>query len=372
MRSAGVDPARGWGLAATLALTAWIIAGCASQPRPVLRQPAPTHRGPAAPSGTLPAPIETREPADLPGWSGEDFAAALAAWRAVCGVAVDAPGRAACADARRLDPADPGAARLFFESRFRAMSVAGAGLLTGYFAPEYEARDAPDEIFCAPVRPRPDDLERGSDGHFRPYRVRAEIEATPGRALAFMRPEDLFFMQIQGSGYLTFPDGRRRHAAYAADNGRPFVGIARPLSDRKAIPPGQTTGDEIRAWLADHRGPEAQAVTDLNPRYVFFTLAADDGSGPRGASGAQLPAGRAAAVDPDWHGWGELLWLDAGGPTLAGARATYRRLVVALDTGGAIRGPARVDLFLGTGARAGDEAGRIKHPMRLWRLVPRD
>lgn len=326
----------------------------------------------------LPGPLPIAagvNPATLAGWASEDHAAALRAFQAGCGADRDPAHRNICAEAKALRQADATTARRFFETNFRAVPLGETGLLTAYFAPEYEARTEPDEIFSAPVRPRPDGLVRGADGKYPPWKPRAEIETeevTPQTpALAWMRPEDLFFMQIQGSGYLVFPDGRVVRAAYAADNGRPFVGIARPMADRGLLPRNGTSGDAIRAWLAEHRGAEAQAITDLNPRYVFFAIEGDDGGHPRGAANIPLPDGRAIAVDPAFRGYGELYWLEAEGGNLAGAIASYRRLAVALDTGGAIKGAVRADLYLGRGEAAGDEAGRVRHPLKMWKLVPR-
>ena len=178
-------------------------------------------------------------------------------------------------------------------------------------------------------------------------------------------------MQIQGSGYLTFEDGSQARAAYAADNGRPFTGIARPMAEQGLLPPNGTSGEAIRAWLAAHRGPEARAVMALNPRYIFFSLDPDDGGDPNGAAGVPLPARRAIAVDPGHWRYGDLVWISADGGNLAGARGSYQGLVVALDTGSAIRGPVRADLYMGRGAAAGEEAGAVRHPLRMWRLVPR-
>ena len=204
-----------------------------------------------------------------------------------------------------------------------------------------------------------------------PYRTRAEIEAAGGPALAWMCAEELFFLQIQGSGTLSFPDGRRVKAIYAADNGRPFVGVARVMREQGLLADNQTSGDAIRGWLAAHRGPEAQAVMNANTRYIFFAIRPDDGRDPAGAAGVPLPPGRAVAVDPSHHAYGSLLWLEARAPALSGAFPLYRRLVTALDTGNAIRGPVRADLYLGRGDAAGVEAGRIRHDLRMWRLVPR-
>jgi membrane-bound lytic murein transglycosylase A len=190
------------------------------------------------------------------------------------------------------------------------------------------------------------------------------------KALAFMKPEDLFFLQIQGSGELLFPDGHAMKAIYAADNGHPFVGIAKPMTEAGLLPPNHTSGDAIRGWLADHRGADANAVMDKDPRYVFFNLVPDDAKDPAGAAGVSLPAGRSIAVDPSFHAYGELYWIDAAAPVLAGGAKTYRRLAVALDTGSAIKGEVRADLYMGRGDQAGAEAGHVRHALSLVRLVP--
>ncbi|HET9160799.1 MAG TPA: MltA domain-containing protein, partial [Caulobacteraceae bacterium] len=258
-------------------------------------------------------------------------------------------------------------ARTFLESAFR-LEVVGQdpGLLTAYFAPEYQARFAPDGEFTAPVRPRPSDLDPA-----KPYADRATIEARPApNALAWMRPEDLFFLQIQGSGSLVFPDGQRYRANFAGHNGRTFVGIAAPMRQRGLLADSDTSGEAIRAWLAAHGGPDADAIMRLNPRYVFFSLGPDDGGDPPGAAGVPLPAGRAIAVDPSFHTYGAAYWIDATAPVLNGAFPAYRRFVMALDTGGAIRGQVRADLYMGRGRDAGVEAGRVRHTLRMFRLVP--
>jgi membrane-bound lytic murein transglycosylase A len=131
-----------------------------------------------------------------------------------------------------------------------------------------------------------------------------------------------------------------------------------------------TSAQAIRQWLSDHRGPDADAVMDLNPRYVFFRTAPDDGLDPAGAANVPLPAGRAVAVDLSRHGLGEPFWIDASAPTLPGVFPVYRRLVMALDTGGAIKGDVRADLYIGRGDAAGLEAGRIRHTLRMYRLTP--
>jgi membrane-bound lytic murein transglycosylase A len=349
-----------------------LVAACATTPVSPETTPAPTPVAPLREPGPAPSAVS---PSTLPGWSDEDHLAAFEAWAAGCTVARDAASRTQCDRAMQIKqtskPVTPSAARAFFESGFTVVAAetadGGPGLLTAYFAPEYAARHAPDAEFDMPVRPRP---EGWMGGQVLP--VRAEIEAAPpSDALAWMRAEDLFFMQIQGSGYLTFEDGSTARAAYAADNGRPFTGIARPMAEQGLLPANGTSGEAIRAWLAAHRGPEARAVMALNPRYIFFALDPDHGGDPNGAAGIPLPARRSIAIDPAHWRYGDLVWISADGGDLPGARASYQGLVVALDTGSAIRGPVRADFYMGRGAAAGEEAGSVRHPLRMWRLVPR-
>lgn len=346
------------------ALAALVLAACAT-PQPPSPSPAP---GPApAPVPAPPSPQPRSDFSALQGWDEEDHAAALAAYAATCHAARDPRSAEVCRRALAAGPLSPQAARSFLEANFRLEPVTGEGVLTGYFAPEYEARETPSAEFSAPVRPRPADLVAG-----RPYLTRAEIEAAPpGEVLAWMRPEEHFFLQIQGSGVLTYADGRRVKALYAATNGQPFVGVANPMRERGLLAADNTSGEAIRAWLAAHRGPEADAIMRLNPRFAFFRLEPDDGKHPLGAAGIPLPPGRAVAIDPAHHGFGELFWIDAAAPILTGAFPTYRRLVTSLDTGGAIKGEVRADLYLGLGAAAGAEAGRIRHTLRMHRLAPR-
>ena len=363
---------RGFALAlATLALSA-----CATQqprvPNPweLPQPPKPRPKPPTPPvieQPPQPIPPVTLELSALPGWAQEDHAGAYAAYLATCHVARDPSYAAVCAKARASGPLNAEYARRFFELNFRAAPSGPDGLLTAYFAPEYEARFSRQGEFSVPVRPRPADLP--PDG--RPYLDRATIEATPeSRPLAWMRPEDLFFLQIQGSGTLRLPE-RRLKVMFDGHNGQPFVGVATPMRDAGLLPDNNTSGQAIRQWLADHRGPEADAIMRLNPRYVFFRTAPDDGLDPAGAAGIPLPAGRAIAVDLSRHVLGEPFWIEASAPALAGAFPSYRRLAMALDTGGAIKGETRADLYIGRGDAAGTEAGRVKHTLRMYRLIPR-
>jgi membrane-bound lytic murein transglycosylase A len=369
------------GLAAALA--ALLLAACASTPKAPLGPAPPSRPTPPKPDRNLVLRLD-----ELPGWETEDHVAALTAFRATCRVAKGLEMAMACRRARDVPAQDKASARRFFETSFRAEPLPGSGRLTAYFAPEYEARAAPEPPYTAAVRPKPDDLvlvdgreldppvagrvaARREGDRFVPYPDRSAIEAVEEPfPLAFMRPEDLFFLQIQGSGVLALPDGRRLRASVAATNDRTYFGIATAMRDRGLLADNNTSGDAIRAWLADNRGRAADEVMRLNPRYVFFRLSPDDGAEPSGAAGVPLPAGRGVAVDTAFHAMGDLFWIDATAPALAGAFPIYRRLVTALDVGGAIKGQVRADLYIGRGPVAGAEAGRVRHNLRLFRLVP--
>lgn len=361
-----------------------VVAACAT-PSAVPPPPTPPRPGPPTvqPSRPTPAPARPESFAELPGWAQDDHAAGYEAFRTTCGVSRDPALGEVCRRARAIGPLDASRARAFFEENFRPELILGEGVLTAYFSPEYDARERPDAEFSAPVRPKPVDLvgngvggkealRRGPDGQTAPYPDRARIETSPiGQPLAWMRPEDLFFLQIQGSGVLTFPSGRRTKAVFAATNGKTFIGIANPMRDRGLLPANNTSGEAIRAWLADNRGPRADEIMRLNPRYVFFTLAPDDGRQPVGAAGIPLPAGRAIAVDTGRNSLGDIYFIEGVAPTLNGAFPAYRRTVMALDAGGAIKGQVRADLYLGLGDAAGAEAGRVRHTLRMHRLVPK-
>jgi membrane-bound lytic murein transglycosylase A len=323
-------------------LAALGLAACATTP---LREP-------EAPASSL---------ANLPGWDSEDHAAAFAAVRAACADTPRAARSSACSDALSRGALGEDDARAFLERRFRAEPIAGEGLLTGYFSPSYEARSARQGDFTAPVRPPP----AGGEA-----RDRAAIERSPAPdAVAWMRPEDLFFLQVQGSGVLIFADGARRRAVFAGANGLGFVAISQVMVAQGLLAPAEASAGHIHDWLAAHRGAPAQAVMDRDPRYIFFRLIRDDGGEPQGAAGAPLIAGRSLAVDPAFHPGFELLWVDGEGAGLSGAHPLYRRLAVAMDRGGAILGPVRADLFVGSGPAAGEEAARIRHTLHLYRIV---
>ena len=367
-------------------LLLYACAAVAPAPAPMFAQ---TPAAPQAPASTFEPSAPPLTVADLPGWAQEDHVAAVQAFIGACSASRDVSLLGLCLRAKAMGPWDEGSARAFLEASFRPERVGERGLLTAYFAPEYEARPTREAPYTAPVRTRPGDLvmlDLGQfdaslagkkvsghvvDGKFTPYGDRAAIDAMPAKgAIAWMKPEELFFMQIQGSGILKLPDGRRIKVTFNGSNGKPFVGIASVMRDRGLLADGDTSGDAIRQWLADHRGPDADEIMRQNPRYVFFKAAPDDGRQPPGAAGISLIPGRALAMDPSLHPMGTLFWIDASAPALTGAFPVYRRMAVALDTGGAIKGLVRADLYTGTGPAAGVEAGRVRHVLSLYALYP--
>jgi len=369
-----------WFRVAGAPLAALSLYACATPA--VVTRTAPSARVPSvlpAPSARVTAPSQAEGApsfADLPGWNAEDHAAALRAFVAGCGVSRDADLRAVCARARSLGPLDETHARHFLD------------LLTAYFAPCYEARESREDPFIAPVLAKPTDSASAQDmldaaiaGRKLPdpttdsgpttYPDRAEIEtAPPDHVLAWMKPEELFFLQIQGSGVLVLPDGRRMKAVFSASNGKPFIPIARILRDRGLLADNNTSGDAIMAWLAEHRGPEADEVMRQNPRYIFFNLEPDDGREPAGAAGGHQVPRPPPAGGPAPYAQGGRDGSEARAPVLSGAFPVYQRLAVALDSGGAIKGAVRADLYAGSGPGAGREAGRIRHVLTLYRLAP--
>lgn len=354
--------------------------------------------------------------AALPGWAEDSPAPALAAFLRSCvalnRLAADAPlgeggregfGRdwhAVCAQARAL-PAGPETARAFFEQSFVAVAISDGqrdtGLFTGYYEPELHGSLRPNARYRVPLLAPPTDLVsvdlgrfipdlrgrrisgRVVDGKLLPYPARAQIEAgalgPAARPILWLDdPIQAFFLHIQGSGRVALDDGRVVRVGYAGQNGHPYTAIGRVLVQRGALPLEAVSMQSIRAWLAAHPD-EAQAVMNTNPSYIFFRRLppGDPELGPLGSQQVPLTPGRSLAVDRAFHGLGVPVWLDATrpDPDAEGQHRTLRRLLVAQDTGGAIKGPVRGDVFWGFGPEAEAIAGMMKNQGRMVLLLPR-
>jgi membrane-bound lytic murein transglycosylase A len=302
-----------------------------------------------------------------------------------------------CAEARKVGQEDEAAARAFFENYFSAYRIvapdgATEGLVTGYYEPILKGRRTRAGAFRHPVYGVPDDLivvdlaelhpelrnlrlrGRLQGQRLVPYYARGEIDGAttfPARPLAWVTDAvELFFLQIQGSGLIEFAPGDRVRLGFAEQNGHPYRSLGRYLVDRGELKIEQSSMQAIKAWGTAN--PEKlQEALNANPSYVFFReLPAPSGphDGPPGALGAPLSPGYSAAVDPRFIPLGAPLFLATTYPL---SSRPLERLVMAQDTGGAIRGAIRADFFWGTGDEAGTQAGRMRQQGRMWVLWPR-
>ena len=368
-----------------------VLSGCETTPvaPPVVQ---------AAPVQTIPWQVPPRAVAydALPGWNSADLAPGLSALRRSCGVfSARAPGQLLspkapwAGTASDWQPAcaaldvigDERSARAVMQALFTPVEVAapdGASRFTGYFEPTFEARLTPQAPFTEPVPAKPNDLISTSgrvyqtlpNGQRRAYPIRADITRNGVTPLAYAHPADVFFLQIQGSGRLILPDGRTLRAAYAAHNGQPFKSTANWLINKGWITRGEASMTGIRAWMDRTSPARARQAMNANPRFVFFKLEpeGDPNLGPKGSLGVPLTPLGSMAVDNDYYPGGVPMFIQTAAPSLGG---TWSGFLIAQDTGGAIKGPVRGDIFFGTGNAAGASADTVNAPGRLWVLLPR-
>lgn len=359
-------------------------------------EPAPpveiTPPAPEPPRGHL----ERTAWASVPGWNGDDAARTLGAFAQGC---VELQSRAEWRDicARALaianTPRNPAAAS-FFRDYFEPYRVVSfdntdTGLVTGYYEPLLHGSRVAGKRFKYPIYAAPQDLitvdlaEVYPDLKFRrlrgrlvgnklvPYLDRSEIDspAAPLKGLEIAFVDDaveLFFLQIQGSGQIELPDGKRIRVGYADQNGHPFRSLGGALIRRGEIKAERASMQGIKEWAARHPR-RVQQFMNANPSYVFFKELPNDLTGPIGTLGVPLTAERSLAVDPRVIPLGVPVFLSTTHP---GTRQELNRLMVAQDTGGAIGGAVRADFYWGFGDDAGSLAGRMKYPGRMWVLLP--
>ena len=381
---------------AAVLVAAGLIAGCASAPAPVA-----SGRCPCGPATAPPPRVDVYQEvafSDIPGWRDGEQAAAWSALLASCqALRFREAWRAACLDAAAMPAPDDAAARALLESRFVPWRLAAPdgrteGLVTGYYEPLLRGSRVRQPPFVHPLYAPPDDLltidlssvnpdlrnlrlrGRLQGRKVVPYYSRAEIEsgAAPvaGKELVWVDDAvEAFFLQIQGSGRIRLGNGETLRVGYADQNGHPYQSIGRYLVDRGELQPGEASMQAIRAWAESHpdRLPE---LLNQNPSYVFFRELplADPSVGPIGALGVPLTPQRSIAVDPRYVPLGAPAFL---GTTWPSSDLPLNRLVVAQDTGGAIRGPVRADYFWGFGPEAGALAGRMRQQGALWVLLPK-
>jgi len=345
--------------------------------------------------------------AELPGWREGRPADGLGAWRRSCEriLAMDPAtplgGKVAAGSAgdwRRVCSAigdlsgDPAQVRAFVEANFVPYAVnggnTGEGLFTGYFEPIVRAVEQADGDYSVPIHGLPSDhvtvrlkdfdpalagrslVGKVEGNRLRPYPDRDAITNGTRNAadtVLYWADDalDVFILQVQGSGIVELPDGRRQRIGFAGHNGHDYVSIGRWLIEQKELRNGAAAWQDIRAWMA--RNPQrVSGLLALNRRYIFFRKT--DGDGAQGAAGVALTPGHSIAVDPEFLPLNVPLWLDTVHPGPGNKR--LQRLVLAQDVGNAIRGPVRGDLFWGVGPSALELAGRMKSPGTYYLLLP--
>jgi membrane-bound lytic murein transglycosylase A len=359
-------------------------------------------------SGSQLEPVQWSE---LAGWTADDHLAAFAAYQAGCRAArktqrtdhAEISGALwnVCRNAIELKPQDSDTARAFFERYFQPVRIArlgeAQGLLTGYFEPVVAGSRFPSPEFHVPVYRRPRDLaaagynpasiafpnkgarigRRTANNELVPYYDRGAIEAgaLDGQKLEICwlkDPFDLLTIQIEGSARVILEDGTPLRISYDSHNGHSYSSIERALVERNLIPRQEMSAQRIRDWMAAHPD-EAAKVRAANRSYVFFRITGLSNEGePVGAQGVPLTPGRSIAVDRV-HEYGTPFFIEANLP-IESVKSVSRfgRLMIAQDTGSALVGPARADLYWGAGDDAGRIAGRIRHPGRFAMLVPRE
>lgn len=336
---------------------------------------------------------------DIDGWREDDHAGALEAFRRSC-ARTGLPRTAGFDDACAAppNPADSTIARLFFERWFEAVRVElaeGEGLMTAYYEPELAGSRVASEAFSVPLLAPPRDLvpitdknrpagfpetnnvARETEDGLVPYWTRAEIENGAindvAQSVAYVAdPVDAFFVHIQGSTRISLADGEILRAGFAGRNGHPYTSVGRIMLER-GLGPRALTAEAMKTWLRANPD-QARDLMNENASYIFFREieGLDPDLGPPGAEGVPLTPGRSLAIDPSFHRYGTPIWIAAELPADdEGGTAPFRRLMIAQDTGSAIRGAVRGDIFWGSGPEAGIMAGRVKHPATAVLLVPR-
>ncbi|HLL26354.1 MAG TPA: MltA domain-containing protein [Xanthobacteraceae bacterium] len=341
----------------------------------------------------------------LEGWAGDDHVAALKTFRNSCQPILRKKARVlmtrhfeealrqVCERLAKLESPNEEAARRFFEENFRPVRIARLGeengFLTGYYEPEVEGSRTEKSDFKAPIYWQPAGVATKLRAFANKVRQRiglravsldrAAIEdgALKGRALEICwlkDPVDAFFIQIQGSARVRLDDGKLLRINYDTSNGLPYTPVGRILIERGIIPREQMSMDAIRTYFAEE--PEdAREIMRLNKSYAFFreVTGLSPDAEPAGAQGISLVRERSIAVDKGIHVYGTPFWIEADLPIASERHPTpWRRLMVAQDTGGAIIGPARADIYFGPGIDAGTVSGRIRHSGKFYMLVPNE
>lgn len=299
---------------------------------------------------------------DLEGWEKDDHASALQVFLNTCMDMDQVDYAALCAVAETIE--NP---RAFFELFFRPVLIEEVGkdaLFTGYFEPELDGSLTPTARYRFPVYAKP----REAKGQWLTREQIETGETMKGRGLEIAwvdDPVELFFLQIQGSGRIRLPSGAHLRVGYGGNNGHKYRSIGQELIRRGIYKSHQVSAQVIQNWV--RRNPiDGMALLRHNPSYVFFrkVTRVSPEKGPLGAMNRSITALRSVAVDPKYTPLGAPVWVEKDG------EGPMRRLMIAQDTGSAIKGAQRADIFFGTGDTAGKAAGRLRDPGRMYVLMP--
>lgn len=303
----------------------------------------------------------------LPGWAEDDHLAALKTFLNSCDLIEGEDWPPLCRLAKDA-ATSPEAARDFFELFFKPVVVGDPpALFTGYFEPELDGSPIRTPRFAYPIYRRPPELLDGQVWYDRAT-IEAGILRGRGLELAWLEdPVDVYFLQVQGSGRIRMPDGHVMRVGYAGRNGHAYASVGKAMVAQGIATEDQVDAGSIQDFVRSNPGAGA-ALMNVNPSYVFFRKIADLAAdrGPIGAMGRSLTTLRSVAIDPRYVPLGVPVWIEKAGA------APLNRLMVAQDTGGAIKGAQRADIFFGTGRQAGRDAGKIKDGGRLVLLLPID
>jgi membrane-bound lytic murein transglycosylase A len=313
------------------------------------------------------APADVLDFESLPGWAQDDHLAALRTFLHSCDLIQGEDWPPLCALAQDAATSEA-SARDFFELFFKPVVVGTPpAMFTGYFEPELDGSPVQTGRFAYPIYRRPPELLDGQVWYDRATIERGILRGR-GLELAWLEdPVDVYFLQVQGSGRIRMPDGHVIRVGYAGRNGHSYASVGKAMVAKGIATADQVDANSIQDYV--RANPVAGAdLMNVNPSYIFFRKIADLGSdqGPIGAMGRSITPMRSVAIDPSFVPLGAPVWIEKAGA------APLNRLMVAQDTGGAIKGAQRADIFFGTGRDAGRSAGKIKDPGRLVILLPID
>ncbi|MDH3998659.1 MAG: murein transglycosylase A [Desulfuromonadales bacterium] len=375
-----------------LVLCCCLLCSCIRAPEPPLSRPEPTH------VPTVPAPLLTPVVWEaLPGWQKDELTPAFDAFLQSCVALRRRPQwRDVCESASAFESPSETTLRDFFESAFTPHQVlledgSADGLLTGYYVPDLKGSRQASSDYPYPLYQRPDDLLTIDLSDVYPelgnYRLRGRLEGNrvvpywdrgvidgaklplSGRELFWVAdPVELFYLHIQGSGSILFDDGTRAMVNYADQNGHPFRSISHYLEQQKIMPRSQMSMRNIRDWVK--KNPERSGeILSQNPSYIFFRELEEGTQSPPGALGVPLTPERTLAVDSRYIPLGAPVFIESHNKH---SDIWLRRLMMAQDRGGAIKGRVRGDFFWGLGDVAGALAGQTHQPVKFWLLLPKE